>query len=798
MAKMSKDQSLALALEHLQAGRMAEAEALCREVMQATPQEPESYRILGILAFQVGKYPLAQAFLEQALRLNPLSVISYDNLSIVHQAMGDYRAAEAAALRALAMVPNSANMLSNLGIALQAQGRVGEAESAYRRAVRVNPQHAQAWNNLGSVLQVRQRLGEAEQACRQALAVNPRFAEAVANLGVVLQAQRRWAEAEAAFRQSLAINANQPETENSLGAVLEARARPQDAEAAYRRALLLRPDYAEASCNLGCVLQAQQRLDEAEQAYRQALAIRPQMVEAEVNLGSLYFTMARPDEAEQACRRALEIDPLSAAAHVNLGAALYWQGRAAESSRAYYRAAELRPSSAMYFSHALFSEQYLPGVTPEHLAGIHADWDRRFGAPRRPAWRPHANDRDPQRRLRLGFVSGDFVRHPVSIFLVRILESLDPGQCEIVCYSNRLLKDRFTARLAATAGLWRDVTGVAHEALAEQIRSDRIDVLFDLGGHTHNNRLETFALKPAPVQITWLGYEGTTGLAAMDYILADPYQIPAGTEEYYCERVLRLPESYACYDPPAEAPEVGPLPAQQAGEVTFASFNNLAKISPQVVGLWAEILRQLPGSRLALKYKGLDREPLARACHALFAAEGIDSQRLLLSGWSTYAHSLGCYRDVDIALDSFPFSGSLTTCDALWMGVPVITCPGATFAGRHSLGHLSKIGLTEMVAADLPDYVCRAVDLARDLPRLAELRAQLRARVLDSPLCDAWRAAEELLRVVRGAWEQWVVAPPLETVAPSPEEPAQPVAPSTPQEVHAQVIASIFEDDLWQ
>jgi predicted O-linked N-acetylglucosamine transferase (SPINDLY family) len=353
-------------------------------------------------------------------------------------------------------------------------------------------------------------------------------------------------------------------------------------------------------------------------------------------------------------------------------------------------------------------------------------------------------------------VSPDFARHPVGYLLIRTVESLDRGQCDVVCYNDRLMHDDLTARFRAAATTWRDVTGLSDQALAEQVVADRIDILFDLAGHTAGNRLLAFASKPAPIQITWLGDAATTGLGAIDYILADRYTIPPDKETYYRERVLRMPDGYVCYEPPVAAPDVGPLPAAGAGYVRFASFNNLAKVTPQVVGAWAEVLARVPHSRLLLKYQGLGDESVRGRYRELFAARGADPQRLEFAPPSSHAEYLAAYGQVDIALDPFPFGGGATTCEALWMGVPVITCPGETFASRNGLSHLAIVGLAEIAAGDLDQYVELAASLAGDLPRLAGLRAGLRQRMAASPLCDGKRFAANLMTLLRDIWQQWI------------------------------------------
>ena len=338
--------------------------------------------------------------------------------------------------------------------------------------------------------------------------------------------------------------------------------------------------------------------------------------------------------------------------------------------------------------------------------------------------------------------------------MVRVLENLSQGQAETICYSDLIVKDSVTYRLQAAATQWRDVLGMSDQRLAEQIRADRIDILFDLAGHTARNRLLVFARKPAPIQITWLGYVGTTGLRAMDYILADRHLIPPEAETYYCEKVLRMPDDYACYNPPTDAPASGPLPAVERGHVTFGSLNNLCKITPQVVEVWAGILHRVPQSRLVIRYRGLDDAGTRQRFVGLFASQGIAGDRLDLVGWSPFATRMALYNQIDLGLDPFPYSGATTTCDALWMGVPVITCPGETFSSRQSLTHILAVGLEELVARDPSDYIDRAVDLAGDLSRLAALRAGLRERMAASTLCDGKRFVTNLTSLLQNVWEQ--------------------------------------------
>ncbi len=460
-------------------------------------------------------------------------------------------------------------------------------------------------------------------------------------------------------------------------------------------------------------------------------------------------------EAVDCYEQALRLKPDYAEAYNNLGVARLAQGKLDEALACLRQALHLKPDYADAHNNLLLNMQYQPGITLAELAEVHAEFARQQATPFRAAWKPHENVLDPDRKLRLGLVSADLGVHPVGYFLIGAAENLDRSQMEIVCYSDRLGADAMTKRFQAVAAIWSNVIGLRDEELAEQIRADQIDLLVDLAGHTSGNRLLVFARKPAPIQLTWAGYVGTTGLTAIDYLVADRFYVPQEAERYYCERILRLPDAYVTYEPPTYAPLVKPLPALTSGQITFGSFNNPLKITPEVVRVWAGILRRVPRSRLVLKYRGMSDALAAGRFTEMFAVEGIEPGRLELLGFSPHAELLEHYNRIDIALDPFPFSGGLTTCEALWMGVPVVTCPGETFASRHSLSYLSVIGLNETICQSLSEYENCAVALAGDLPRLADLRLGLRRQVGSSPLCDSRRFARNLLAALRDAWRQY-------------------------------------------
>ncbi|MCS6851582.1 MAG: tetratricopeptide repeat protein [Gemmataceae bacterium] len=633
-------------------------------------------------------------------------------------------------------------------------GRLAQAEQLARAVQAAAPWDGGVHRLLACIAARAGNLEQATALMRHAVLLQPHVAVHHNELSFLLRQQGDWPAAVEAAQHALKLEPDNAAAWLNLGLALWDGANYEAAAAAFQCSAERQPS-ADAANGIGASWQQLGRLEEAVAAYRQALALDPHHPLAANNLGHALELLGRWQEAEEVLRALLARHPDLAGAHNNLGLLLRAQGRIDEARRHFRRAVVCQPALVPAHSNLLLCDQYRPGVSPADLARVHAEWNTVHAEPLRARWRVHDRPPDPERPLNVGFLSGDFARHPVGYFLVQLLEHVDRHQVHTVCYSDRVVGDDLTERLMRAAGAWRQIRGWSHEAVADLIRADGIDLLFDLAGHTAHNRLLVCALKPAPVQLTWIGYVGTTGLKAIDYLLADRFHVPVGAERVYAEEVIRLPHGYVCYDRPTDAPPVGPLPAREAGHVTFGSFNYAAKLSPAVVALWGDILRRVAGARLLLKYNGLDDPAARRRFGTLFGAAGIDPARVELLGWSGRPDLLATYQRVDVALDPFPYSGGLTTCEALWMGVPVITCPGDTFASRHAFSHLSNVGLTETIAHDPADYVHRAVELARDWARLADLRAGLRQRVADSPLCDGAAFARDWLAAIRGIWRRW-------------------------------------------
>ena len=712
---------------------------------------------LGIALAGLGRLDEAIVAFRRAIQIAPESPEAHNNLGNALRERGRFDEAVAACRRALELKPDFAEALVNLGASVAAQGQLEQAIAAYRRALEIKPDLPHAHNNLASALRESGRFDEAIAACRRALDLDPRFPEAHNNLGASLAELGQLDEAIAAYQRALQIRPDFPETLNNLGDALRQRDQLGEAIAACRRALHLKPSFPEAENNLGNALRDKGDLDEAMAAFRRALHIKPGYAAAHNNLGDALRDQGHLDEAIAEYRRALDLKPDFADAHFHLGLALTDQGQIGEAIAAFRRAVELKPRHAGMRSQLIFALHLQPSPANAEIFEEHQRWNRQFNDPLQPYLRPHANDPNPERRLRVGYVSSDFRDHPVGRYLRPLLERHDREQFEILCYSGTARPDRMTERLRALAKGWRETQGVPDARLAEMIREDQIDILVDLSLHTAGNRLPVFARQPAPVQVAWLGYPGSTGLPGIGYRLTDSLMEPPGNESAWSsEERVRLPGCWCCYQPPDECPEIHPLPALAAQGVTFGSLNNFAKIHEGVLARWARVLEAVKGSRLLMRCPaGQARERV----RAFFGARGIAPERVEMIGIVSRSEYLQLYQRIDLALDPFPYNGMTTTCDALWMGAPVLTVPGATPSSRAGLSLLSSIGLAQFAPSSEEDGVRLAAELAADLPRLAELRATMRPRMLASPLMDAPRFAQIVEGAYRELWQRWCKDP---------------------------------------
>lgn len=512
-----------------------------------------------------------------------------------------------------------------------------------------------------------------------------------------------------------------------------------------RRVLDLFPGLPSVAYRIGLSLLALKRYDEALHAFHRILDSDPRHVGALNGIGLVLTETARIVEAREIFARALSIDPAAADVLNNMGR-VHKCGEPEQSLFWFEKGLEADPTNPSLVSNYLYGLNYTPNIPREIIAARYRELAPRAYPP--PEGRNAPKEASPSGCMpcRIGFVSADLYGHSVSFFLEPYMEHHDRSRFQLFCYSNGTREDETTVRLRSHADSWRSIVGMPDGAAARLIREDRIDILVDLSGHTAGNRLGIFALRPAPIQVSWLGHPNTTGLPQMDYYLTDSFCDPEGeTDHLFTERLLRLPRTFCTYLPPERFPPVSPPPFLTNREITFGSFNNLAKVNQEIVGIWCRILHSLPGSRIMLKDPKFEDPGIRREIAGMFQHRGIPPDRTIFRGIvpTRYDH-LSCYGDIDIALDTFPYHGTTTTCESLWMGVPVITLAGKTHVSRVGVSLLNSVGLSDLVAETPDEYVARAVRLARNSVRLGELRETLRLMMARSPLMDYARFARGL------------------------------------------------------
>ena len=591
-----------------------------------------------------------------------------------------------------------------------------------------------------------------EKLCKQILQRHPMQPDALFFLAGIERKRRAYQKAISLYNQAIHAKPNTPLFYTGLGRALYASNHLHEAANAFQYAFQLGPDIVPNLNSFGKVLVDLGQWERAIFILQKSLNLKPEQPEVLNDLGTAYNRFGHLKAAEQAYRSSIRIDP-SSHVHNNLGLVLQRQGYWKEAKHHFLHSVELAPQDPHKRSNLLLHLHYKPHTTAE-LFIQHQRWEEQFGQSLRALW-PKRQMADPtQHPLRVGLISPDFGQHPIGFFLTRWLENRQEDGLVVFCYSDWWEKDHWAQRMETAADHWYTVHGWSDKQLLEKINTDRINILIDLAGHTADNRLTCFALKAAPIQMTWAGYVGTTGLAAMDYLIADIHHVPEGEENDYSEKILRLPNDYICYTPPEDSPEIETLPATINGFIQFCCFQNPSKVNPEMIALWSKILLAVPTSRLCLKYSGYEDEEIQRRMMEQWLALGMDAERLILKGASSHKENLIDLSKMDIALDTMPYSGGLTTCEALWMGVPVITCTGETFAGRHATSHLMQVGLQALVTSTPADYIQCAVALAEDLPRLIALRTTLRDRILHSPLCDGILFAKHFSQAMYHAWHQ--------------------------------------------
>jgi len=601
------------------------------------------------------------------------------------------------------------------------------------------------------------RLAQAEPLYRKVLAAHPQHMEALHLLGVLLHHKGDNPAALTQIGAAIALAPTVAEYRNSLGLALQASQRDEEAESSFRYAISLNADFAEAHANLGALLKRMGKLPEAEASLRHAIRAQPAFPVALNSLGLLLHETGRDTEAIALLRTVVSLSPNWALAHSNLGSFLRTQGRIREALASLRRALELDASLVHTHSMLLLPSLYSDAESPADIWKEHEKFAGRLESSVRAAAQAHTNSKDPERPLRVGYVSADFRAHSVAHFIEPVLERHDRQKIVAHCYYSGRITDHVTERLRSIVPHWLDCGELSDEELADRIRSDRVDILVDLSGHTSGNRLSVFARKPAPVQLSWIGYPYPTGLRAVDFHLTDALSSP---DSITSEREYRLPGIFSCYRPSATAIALEPVIPPSTEIVTFGSFNNAAKISDTTVQLWSSVVCADTSYRLYLKDRSFDDPDVKAWQLSRFLECGVSKEAIRMEGASaSEADHLGQYGLVDIALDTFPYCGVTTTCEALWMGVPVISLCGDSMASRMGLTLLSAAGKPQWAARDRGEFLDAAKRLAVDASQRVTLRKTLRQTLQASPLMDEKSMTLRLEDAYRDLWRKWCQTP---------------------------------------
>jgi predicted O-linked N-acetylglucosamine transferase (SPINDLY family) len=748
MAEMTIEQKLNVALEHHKSGRVAEAETIYRDMLSINAQHPDALHLLGVIAVQRGQASEGEQLIRRAIGVNAQCAAFYSNLGMALGAQNRWQDALGNYQTAVKLDPNYAQAYENMGVALERLGRGNEAVAAYGRSLQLNPQNAALFNTAGSLLQNMGRAQDALGAFSESARLVPDAVEPRINMAVVLNSMGKAHEAVAECEKLLAKGVDFGPLYNTMGNALQSSGRMAEAVKAYQNTLRLMPDYAIAYNNMGAALAQLGKTDDARASFKKACELDPNYAEAYNNLAVVTRDM---DEAMALLERAVALNPTYVDAFNNLGNAHKERGDLDRAMVAYRRSVELRPNPN-HHSNLLLCMQYSISCDGKARLEECQRWEKLYGALGQPI-APHINSRDPERKLKVGYVSADFRRHPVGRFMHGLLKHHDRNAVEITCYSMGQQQDDWTQRLKDVAQHWRHIANEPEGEAAKIIRDDGIDILVDLGMHTCGSSLRLFAAKPAPVQLCYLAFVGTTGLSTMDYRLTDPYLEDRDQPDPWCsEKPVWLPDTYWCYTPLEFDVPVSEAPFQKNGHITFGSLNNFCKFNERVIVTWSQILRQNDSFRLYLHARGGGhREQLLQR----FEREGITRERITFMGYVSEEEYLKAYANIDIALDPFPYAGGTTTCDALWMGVPVISIKGEVGVARAGLSVLTNAGWPELVTNSLDEYVKLALQLAEDPQRLREIRKIARPRMHASKLMEADSFARGVENAYRTMWREW-------------------------------------------
>jgi len=738
-------------------GQFEEAALLYTHAVTLAPADPDTCFNLAEALYRSACYSEAVDAYRRASELAPDRAQAFRGLGMALHESDQFAAAVQACRKALSLDPRCVSAWLTMGNSLRALDQFDASIEAFRMALGIDPHCALALARYSATLVRQGKLDDAVDMARAALRLDPRLATAHHQLGCALRAQSKLDEAIASLRQAIELDRHCAESFVDLGIALNDQRNYAEAVNAHATAIRLKPTLAQAHAHIGVALRELGQYDPSIGALQEALRLKPDDAQTHNQYALVLNAAGRNTEAVAAAREALRLDPDYTWALNVLGFALQASGRHDEAIGVYQTALKSAPYYSIVHDNLVYCHMFQPSATLASVKEHHVRWARQHADRYKSEWGNWRNDPHPERPLVLGFVSPDFRRHPVGEFLVRSFEELNRQGWRTICYANQVVseQDHLTRRFRAAAGTWRVVNKMNDQDLAAQIREDQVDILFETTGHMANNRLLLFARKPAPIQITWAGWMATTGLDAIDYIIGDRYQTPPGCEHGYTERIIRMPHSFICYDPPPYAPPVAPAPFHKNGYITFGCYNVGVKIVRETVVGWAAVLRRLPTAKMILKGREYNDLHMREKLLKWFAEDGVEAKRIEFRGGTGHVEHLASYGDIDIQLDPYPFTGSTTTLESLWMGVPVVTRIGETFPSRHSSSYLSTVGLSELVTDNVESFAEAAARLVTDPERLAAIRHGLRERMQASPMCNQVGFVEALGRELREAWRGW-------------------------------------------
>ncbi|MBF0612145.1 MAG: tetratricopeptide repeat protein [Magnetococcales bacterium] len=725
-------------MQYHQQGQLPQAEKCYQQVLQQTAQQPDALHLLGLIRHQQGNHQEASQLIQQAIRSWNGNPLFYFNLAKVHAALGENQQAANAYRQAMVMDPAMAAAYTGLARILLQLDNWQEGAKMIQSALLLQPRDPLNHNLQGLYHKRQNNLPAAITSFRQALQLNPHYPEAINNLGITLRQAGQSLEALTILQQAIELNPRQPESLGNLGHVFLDLTRWQDAENCFQNALALQPNqlewllflvYARLEQNKSIDEPYQQLLNRTEPPTGSRHTIPQQLA---FYLAQLHLRLRNDILAADHFAHLLPNAPDPLACLAGRAKAL---SRAGLVEQALHAVEEMlsRQDDLVFQSFRLNLLNYVE-EDAHFLLEQHRDWQN-HATVNNPYPPPSFTHHQP---MRIGYISPDFRNHSVSQFFLPVLRHHNREQFAVHLYAHLTHPDKISALLRGMTHQWLEIHTLNDFQVAEQIRQDGIDILVDLAGHSADNRLGVFLHRPAPIQATWLGYPNTTGLSAMDYRITDPVADPLiEGEKAHSESLVRLPHAFFCYQPPEQAPKPSPPPALEKGYPTFASFNNLAKVTPQVVATWAVILQQLPTARLSLMANTLFSPAIRQRLNTIFYQYQVDPARILYQDKMPFADYLRYHSQVDVILDTFPWNGHTVTCHALWMGVPLITLAGKRHASRMGASILHQLGLEQWVATTREEYIHKAVQLAEEPEILLTLRRELRQRMSQSPLMDA-------------------------------------------------------------